>query len=123
MSPAELTVVVVHWNQSSRLAASLDRLDEQGMTIRAVVVDNGSRPEHLERARSLVADRGDRGVLLEQGRNTGFGPAANAGYRWWVAHDEGRWVALMPHDALPEPGGLRRLVDLAESVPRLGLVA
>ena len=122
MAPSALSVVVVHWNRSAELARSLERLDDQGIEVAPIVVDNGSFDHHLVAVRDLVAAR-PAAVLVELGRNTGFGPAANAGFRWWLDHGDGPWVALMPHDALPAPGALRELVAVADSVKGAGLVS
>jgi N-acetylglucosaminyl-diphospho-decaprenol L-rhamnosyltransferase len=123
VSHSPLTVVVVHWNRSVELSRSVARLDDQGLDIEIVVVDNGSTPHHLDAARTLVDGRGSRAHLIELGRNTGFGPAANAGFRWWLAERDGSWVALMPHDALPAPGALAAMIDIADATPSLALLS
>lgn len=115
-----LTVVIVHWNQAERCLRSLARLHEQGVDIRPVVVDNGSRPDQVSLLRSAL---GDDGELIEMGANTGFGPAANAGYRRWLSDPQGEWVGLMPHDALPAPGALADMLAIAAERPRLGLLS
>jgi N-acetylglucosaminyl-diphospho-decaprenol L-rhamnosyltransferase len=85
-----------------------------------VVVDNGSRPEELEALRAALPPTAE---LLELGENRGFGPAANAGFRHWLEHGRGEWVALMPHDALPDDGALAALLRIAGERPRLGLLS
>lgn len=118
-----LTVVVVHWNRSAGLAPSLARLDDQGVDVEVVVVDNGSDPEHLDATRALVEARAPSARLITCGSNTGFGPAANAGYRYWLEHGVGDWVGLMPHDALPDDGALAAMLEIAASRPNLGLLS
>lgn len=113
-------MVVVHWNRAAHCARSLAQLERQGVAVRAVVVDNGSRAEELDALRSALPPTAE---LIELGANRGFGPAANAGYRWWLEHGEGEWVALMPHDALPDDGALAELLRIAASRPRLGLLS
>jgi GT2 family glycosyltransferase len=61
--------------------------------------------------------------LVPVGRNAGFGGAANIGLRRWLAGGEGEWVAVAPHDALPEPDCLRRLLDAVRGRPRAGLAS
>ncbi len=57
------------------------------MTI--TVVDNGSR--------SLPAVAADDVDVLPMGANLGFGPAANIGYRKFLADpDAGEWVGACP---------------------------
>lgn len=81
------------------------------------VVDNGSPGDDLERIRAAVpAVR-----IIALGANRGFGPAANAGLRRWLAEDSGEWAVIAPHDALPEPGALARLLEEAGRRPRAGL--
>lgn len=122
--PPVVTVVVVHWNQPERCAATLDRLDHQGVPVRAIVVDNGSTPAVRDRLRATVAAASRPGLsveLIELGTNTGFGPAANTGLRRWLRDGAGTWAAVMPHDALAHDDTLRRLVEAAEARPRAGL--
>ncbi|MCU0269288.1 MAG: glycosyltransferase family 2 protein [Acidimicrobiales bacterium] len=117
-----VTVVVVHWNQPERLRETLARLVEQGVEVRAVVVDNDSRPEAQPVLRRVVAEAPVPAVLVRMEHNTGFGPAANAGLRHWLDTGEGEWAAVVPHDALAEPGALRALVEAMRARPRAGLV-
>ncbi|WP_407650245.1 glycosyltransferase family 2 protein [Actinomarinicola tropica] len=115
-----LTVVVVHWNRAAHCLRSLERLDAQGAPVRALVVDNGSRPAELDLLRSGLPAWAE---VLELGRNAGFGPAANAGFRRWLAEGAGEWVGLMPHDAMPDEGTLAELLAVAAARPRLGFVS
>lgn len=110
-----MTVVVVHWNQPERCAATLEAFGRQGIAVEAVIVDNGSRPGERSRLAEVASAAPVPTVILDQGRNTGFGPAANAGFRWWLSERSGDWVALAPHDALPDPGTLGRLIEMAEA--------
>jgi N-acetylglucosaminyl-diphospho-decaprenol L-rhamnosyltransferase len=116
-----VTVVVVHWNQPERCEATIERFQHQGVPVRLVVVDNGSDAPFLAQLQGIVRDGPGTVELIEMGANTGFGPAANAGFRHWLAHGTGRWVALCPHDALPADNTLLDLIDAAEGRSRAGL--
>jgi len=89
--------------------------------VQVLVVDNGSEPEALSRLRTASSAAGPPVEVIELGRNTGFGPAANVGFRRWLERGAGAWVALAPHDALPAPGTLKAMIATAEARPRAGL--
>jgi GT2 family glycosyltransferase len=93
-------------------------LQDQGVD-RLVIVDNGSSAEDLATVRAGLPGAD----VLELGRNTGFGPAANAGLRRWLAGGAGEWVVVCPHDAVPERGCIEALVAAAEARPRAGLAS
>jgi GT2 family glycosyltransferase len=95
-------------------------LREQGVD-RLLVVDNGSSAEDVAAVRAGLPGA----EVLELGRNTGFGPAANAGLARWLAAGPaaGEWVVVCPHDACPEPGCLEVLRAAAEARPRAGLAS
>lgn len=116
--PAPLSVVLVHWNQPDRCHRALAAFRAQGVPLRITVVDNGSRPENLAR---LKEGLGDDIHLIEAGANLGFGPGANVGLRHWLDHDDTDWVALAPHDALPDPHCLATILDAVAERPRAGL--
>ncbi len=113
-------LVIVHREKPGPVLATVDRYLAQSVVPRIVVVDNGSSPG----ARHQVRDGLPAGVeLLEAGANTGFGPGANIGFRWFLDHDPAPWLAVCPHDANPLPGCLERLVDVCEAQPRAGLAS
>jgi GT2 family glycosyltransferase len=117
---APVTVVIVHWNQPERCVRTGRAFAAQrDVDARLVVVDNGSAPAAVsELARGLPgAD------VVRVGRNAGFGGAANVGLRRWLDGGVGDWVAVAPHDALPEPDCLRRLLDAVADRPRSGLAS
>lgn len=117
-----VTVVLVHWNQPVRCVRTIAAFLDQTVPVEVVVVDNGSDKDLLDRLEDEIGARGWIVRVLRQGHNSGFGPAANAGFRWWLDESDGDWVALAPHDALPERATLERLLTAAGARPRAGLV-
>lgn len=119
-APTPVTVVVVHRDEPDHaVRTGRALLAQPGVDVRLLVVDNGSSGASLERLR-----RGLPGVeVLALGANHGFGPAANRGLRRWLGRGGGEWVALAPHDVLPGPRCLARLVEVAGSRPRAGLAS
>lgn len=90
------------------------------MELSCTVVDNGSRPEALRRLEEeLSADV----ELLRLGHNAGFGPGANAGLEAWLEHRHSEWVLVAPHDAMPGPHAVERLLAAGREHPALGLAS
>jgi GT2 family glycosyltransferase len=109
-----LPVVIVHLNQPERLVDTIDAFRAQDVPVTITVVDNGSH--------GVPSVDGDDVEVLAMGANLGFGPAANVGYRRFLADVEaGDWVVLAPHDALPEPTCLSHMLGVLNERPRAGL--
>jgi GT2 family glycosyltransferase len=107
-------VVIVHRDQPERLVDTIDAFRAQDVPVTIAVVDNGSR--------SVPDVEADDVVVLAMGANLGFGPGANVGYRHFLARDDvDEWIALAPHDALPEPTCLSHMLDVLATRPRAGL--
>jgi GT2 family glycosyltransferase len=116
-----LPLTIVHWNQPERCAHSVTAFLEQDVAVQVTVVDNASEPSAVDELARALPTEVD---LVRLPRNTGFSGAANEGYRRFLADPgAGEWIGLAPHDALPEPGCLRRLLDAAAERPRAGLVS
>ncbi len=117
-----LSVVVVHRNRGERCQATIAALRRQSVATRVVVVDAGSDPEHLEVVAGVVAER-EVDELLTFDENLGFGPGSNRGLAHWLATGEGDWVGLCPHDALPAPDCVEKLLAAVADRPRAGLAS
>lgn len=112
------TIVVVHRDRPDRLASTLAALAAQTVPVRVVLVDSGSTAEAHERALALLPPGSD---VVAMGGNGGFGPSANAGWRHFLAHHDGDWVGLCPHDALPAPDAVERILATCATRERPGL--
>jgi N-acetylglucosaminyl-diphospho-decaprenol L-rhamnosyltransferase len=113
-----LQVVLVHWEQPERCIETVAAFRAQDVAVRIMIVDNGSSADALDKLRANLDDV----ELVELGTNTGFGPGANAGLRRWLADPtRSDWVALAPHDALPQEGCLARALAAVRARPRAGL--
>ncbi|MFO7280584.1 MAG: glycosyltransferase [Thermoanaerobacterales bacterium] len=113
-------LVIVHRDKPDAVLRTVERFLAQSLVPRIAVVDNGSPAATLDRLRAELP----AGVeLIEAGSNTGFGPAANIGFRWFLRHDPAPWLAVCPHDAHPLPGCLERLVAVAGAQERAGLAS
>ena len=79
-------LVIVHRGVPELVAETAASFLGQGVPVRIVVVDNGSPPAELD----LMRRRLPEGVVvLPQGSNLGFGPAANVGLRRWLRRTGG----------------------------------
>jgi GT2 family glycosyltransferase len=112
-----LTVVLVHREQPEACVTTAAALAAQGA--RLLIVDNASSAS----ARQHLTRHVPNAEFVWLPTNSGFGPGANAGFRHWLAHGSGDWVGLGPHDVLPEPDCLSRLLDAVRDRPRAGLVS
>ena len=120
MPDMPVTVVIVHWDQAERCVRTGRAFAAQrGVDARLIVVDNGSAPAAV----AAVAAGLPEAEVVRVGRNVGFGGAANVGVRRWLERGWGEWVVVAPHDALPEPDCLRRLLDAVAERPRAGLAS
>jgi N-acetylglucosaminyl-diphospho-decaprenol L-rhamnosyltransferase len=118
--PPGVDLVIVHRDKPGPVLRTVDRFLAQSLVPRIVVVDNGSSPAAQRQVREGLPPQVE---LVEAGANTGFGPGANIGFRWFLAHDPALWLAVCPHDANPLPGCLERLVAVAGAQPRAGLAS
>lgn len=117
MAASPTTVVVVHRDRPRLLAATLEALAAQTVPVRVLLVDSGSTEENHRAARALLPAGSD---VVRMGRNGGFGPSANGGWRRFLAAHDGEWVGLCPHDALPAPDAIERILTAAAGRPRAG---
>ena len=115
---APTPIVVIHRNRPDRLAATVAALVAQTTPVRLILVDSGSTPENHHRALAVLPEGSD---VVRMGTNGGFGPSANAGWRRFLADHDGEWVGLCPHDALPAPDAVARILDAAGQRRRAGL--
>jgi GT2 family glycosyltransferase len=118
---APTAIVLVHWNQAAACLETITRFRGQGAPVRFIVVDNDSASRELAALRRGVDGAADV-VILEVGRNTGFGPGANTGLRYWLDDEDGsEWAIVAPHDVDPLEGCLPALLDACATEPMAGL--
>jgi N-acetylglucosaminyl-diphospho-decaprenol L-rhamnosyltransferase len=120
MTSGSLDLVIVHRRRPTAAVRTAGLFLDQGVPVRVLVVDNGSSGTDLARLRVSLPAGVD---VLELGANTGFGPGANAGFRWFLGHDPAPWLGVAPHDAEPQPGCLSRLLDEVGTRSRAGLAS
>lgn len=109
-----ISVVIVNHNGGPILLQTLDRLTRLGKEIGEVIIaDNGSTDDSRERIRQ----RHPSLLLLELGRNLGFGAANNRA----VAFARGEKVLLLNSDAWPAPGTVGKLEATLEKNPKVAL--
>ena len=118
--PSEvLPVVIVHRDEPGRCVRTAGAFLAQDVPVQLTVVDNGSSPEAVRQIEAQLPDA----EVIALGANKGFGPAANVGLRRWLETGTADWAVVAAHDALPEPGCLRRLLDALATRPRAGLAS
>jgi len=117
--PDRLPVFIIHREQPERCVRTVRAFLDQDVGVDVTVVDNGSSPSALDHLKRELPDL----AVVALGANRGFGPAANAGLRPWLDAGNCDWAVIAAHDALPEPGCLRRLLDVVTARPRAGLAS
>jgi len=117
-SPPRVAAVVINYNGFAITAdalASLRRMDYPAFDL--IVVDNGSTDDSAERIAAAFPEIHQERVMRNQGSAAGYA----YGFRW--AFERGYdYVLLLNNDIEVEPDLLTRLVEVAESDPRIGCV-
>lgn len=116
-SAPRVGVVIVHWNQPDRCRRTIEAFEQQTLAGELLLVDNGSRAETLAELRAFRPQL----AIVELGMNRGFGPTANVGMRHLLQHSDCEFLVVAPHDALPAPDCLERMVREFRDRPHAGL--
>ncbi|HEX5610223.1 MAG TPA: glycosyltransferase family 2 protein [Solirubrobacterales bacterium] len=106
----EVAVVIPSWNSAGLLPRCLDSLEDQGVEIELLVVDNGSSDGSVE----LLQERSVPHLPLP--RNTGFAAAVNLG----ASRVSAGSVLALNADTVLEPGCLATLQAALAADPGLG---
>ncbi len=114
-----VSVVIVHRNRAEILGQTVDAFKSQTVSTRLIVVDNDSDTCTVEALTGLVGDV----ELIVAGDNLGFGPGANIGMRRFLQTRQGEWVALAPHDAIPESDTIEKMLSAVADKPEVGLMS
>ncbi|HEX3817352.1 MAG TPA: glycosyltransferase [Chthoniobacterales bacterium] len=111
-------LLIVHWNQPQACAATVQALLAQKVVLHTTVIDNHSEPAaYAELQNSL--DRWVEIVRLEE--NRGWGGALNILLRRWLSEESEPYCLISAHDAMPEAGCLRLLIDALDADSRIGI--
>jgi len=117
MNP-QVVIVVLNWNGLADTLACLASLAELDYPEReVVVVDNGSSDGSVR----AIRERFPMVTVLENGENLGYTGGNNVGIRY--ALEQGAdYVFLLNNDTEVDPQMLKRLIEVAESDPGIGVV-
>lgn len=115
--PSKAALIVVHWCRPEECLASVEAFRSQNVMLKITVVDNGSPARDFKRLSESLSDV----HLIRLEKNIGFGPAMNVGLRWWLSESNTEWAFLAPHDALPQPDCLERLLSVCVNRPGAGV--
>ena len=122
--PAPLVFVsVLNWNSADTTVACIDAAlatPTDGLRLRFVVLDNGSRAQDWTRLQAGLAGRGVELIRLDE--NAGFAAGHNVVIRR-AQERQADFVWLLNNDTLVEPDVLPRLVAAMASDPRCGAVS
>ncbi|MEO0493882.1 MAG: glycosyltransferase [Actinomycetota bacterium] len=116
---AAISVVIIHRDRPDAVGRTVTAFRDQTVATSIIVVDNGSTAETEAALPALVGDA----ELILTGANLGFGPGGNVGLRRWLHHHDTEWVAIAPHDALPDPDTLEVMVDELSGRSEVGLAS
>lgn len=112
-SPAidSVSVVIPAYNCGSEIQAALESaLDQVGVNVRVIIVDDGSTDDTLSFLNALQLQYPHQVEILSQ-QNSGPAAARNAGI--WAA--TGDWIAFLDHDDVWHQDKLKQQLELARS--------
>jgi GT2 family glycosyltransferase/glycosyltransferase involved in cell wall biosynthesis len=114
-----VSIVIVNYRGGDDTIAcvqSLGELDWPADRLEVLVVDNASGDGSADRIRAKV---GDRAVVIESPKNTGFAGGCNLG----VATATGEYVGFLNNDARPDGAWVSAAVEVLERDHSIGAVA
>lgn len=124
---ASVLIVIVNTRESALTIGALGALDSEMRAmpgLRVSVADNNSGDGSEQRIREEIQRLGwgERGTVVQVGRNGGFAVGNNAGIRPVLASVQPPdYVMLLNPDTLAEPHAIQTLVDFMDKHPEVGL--
>ena len=119
--PPRVFLIILNYNKSLDTVKCLDSvagLDYQNREI--VIVDNNSKSPKVENLSSLIEAR--TGLkLLANAKNLGYSGGNNVGIKYALEHGADYVFILNPDTAI-EKGSLSKLIEAAESDPKIGII-
>lgn len=109
---------VVHWNQPAACAATVRAFLAQEIPLRVTVIDNHSDPGCFQQ---LHAELDPSVEVLRLTENKGWGGALNVVLRQWLSAETNSYCLISAHDAIPDPGCLRLLINAVDADSRIGI--
>ena len=110
-----VSAIVVNWNAGDHLVPCVrSLLDQTGVDVDVVVVDNASTDGSLE----MLTGFGDRVRVVQTGANLGFGRGVNRG----VAVTDTAFVVALNPDVVLELDAVQSMVSFLEKHDEIGLV-
>lgn len=113
-----LNVYILNWNGGDALPACIEAVQRsEGIAPVVYVVDNDSSDASPERAAAVLGPE----RVIRTGENRGYAAGMNAGLGH-LAGEGGELALLLTHDVRVAPDALRRLYDVANGDPGVGMV-
>lgn len=117
MTSEILTIIIVNYRTADLVAQVVDGVKHHaaadGVAVKTVVIDNGSGDGSLERLRAAHPDIS----VIDAGGNLGFAAGNNIALRTL----DTPYALLLNSDAFLQDGCLKRLIDIMEQNPRVGI--
>jgi len=115
---ATVSVVIPCYNYARYLVEAVDSvLDQAGVDVEVIVVDDASLDDSLAIARKLAAES-DRVRVIANAENVGAVETFNRG----LAEATGEFLVRLDADDVLTPGSLQRAVAVMQAFPQVGLV-
>lgn len=113
----DLSIITVNTNDGEKLLPQMKSViaAAEGVQYEHIISDNGSTDGSLEKVRAQFPEA----IIVENGKNVGFGAANNAGY----AKATGEFLLLLNPDMRLEPGSLKTLVEWMRAHEDVGIVS
>ncbi len=114
----EAAVVIVHWNRPQECLKTIACFQAQGIPLAITVVDNASEASNFDTLKRSLPSSVE---LVRLEANKGWGGGLNVLLRQWLDENGPEYCFVSAHDALPETGCLRALLDCMSHHPRVGI--
>lgn len=118
MIGAEVRIVIVSFNWMRWAPQVCKALQEQGLSEKTIVIDNGSTDE----TESWVKENHPEIYFYQAPHNLGFGQGNNLGIHF--ALEQGAdFVFLLNQDAWPEKGCIEHMIEVQQKHPEFGVLS
>lgn len=114
----EAAVFIVHWNRPQECLKTVACFQAQGVPLSITVIDNASEESNYDALKRSLPSSVE---LLRLDGNKGWGGGLNVLLKRWLDGHGPELCFVSAHDALPEPGCLRTLLDCMRDHPRVGI--